>query len=99
MATRHAWSVEDDLIGYYLFRFGDAGLGVTKEELADRLGMGWASMNQKIANYKFLAGQPGLDHPSIQSRRIFDRYKDMPDDQFRIIGQKTIAKALANQAK
>ncbi|HKQ47720.1 MAG TPA: hypothetical protein VJZ71_06610 [Phycisphaerae bacterium] len=90
----HKWSEDDDLIGYYLFRFGDAGLGTSKQELADRLGMGWASMNQKIANYKFLAGQPGLDHPSIQSRQIHSRYKDMPDDAFKTIGQKAIANAL-----
>ena len=66
---KHEWSLDDDLIGYFLFRFGDAGLGISKKELAEKLGMGWASMNQKIANYKYLAGQAGLDHPSIQSRR------------------------------
>ena len=95
----HHWTEEDDLIGYYLYRFGDKKLSVTKEELADTLGMGWASMAFKIANFKSLDGKGGMANATPKSRTVYDRYKNMPDSEFEIIGMETVISILARKHK
>jgi hypothetical protein len=57
----HRWSEDDDLIGYCLYRFGPDVFGRSVEEIAGVPGMPFSSLNIKIANFKFIAGNGGLD--------------------------------------
>lgn len=90
----HPWSDDDNLIAYYLYRFGDAGLTVSKKELGDILGMGLGSLSYKIGNFKAIDGQGNLDGYSIQAVRIYKRYSVLPDEQVRIAGEEAVLRAL-----
>lgn len=89
---KHKWSRDDDIIALYLYRFGENEPSESKYALAERLGMGWDSMAMRIANFKSLAGEPGMDHVSNQSRMIYNEFSSMPDDEFRKIGLAAISR-------
>jgi hypothetical protein len=64
----HSWSDDDELIAYYLYRFGDSDLSVKKKELSDILGMTLASLSMKISNFKAVDGQGGARRIHNQRR-------------------------------
>jgi len=85
------------LIGYYLYRFGDKELPFTKQELAETLGMGWNSMSLKIANFKAVDTGRGMDGFSNQCQRIYNRYNDVADEEFSVIGMEAILRLIEKQ--
>lgn len=97
--AKHSWSEDDDLIGYYLYRFGDKDLPFTKQELAESLGMGWNSMSLKIANFKAVDTGKGMDGFSVRCGQIFDRYKNVSDDEFKMIGLEAVTRELGRAIK
>ncbi len=93
---RHQWTEDDEIIGFYLYRFGDKDLPFTKQELATMLGMGWNSMSLKIANFATLDDATTMDGYSHQAKRIYERFKDMPDDEFMLIGIEAMKRRIDN---
>jgi len=90
----HSWSDDDNLIAYYLYRFGDSDLSINKKELGDVLGMGLGSLSYKIGNFKAIDGQGNLDGYSLQAVRIYKRFHMLPDQQVRIAGEEAVLRAL-----
>lgn len=99
MALRHSWSDDDNLIAYYLYRFGDKELSVTKKELGDILGMGIGSLSYKIGNFKAIDGQGDLDGYSYQAVRIYKQYNGLLDEEAKIAGQEAVIRALEKRIK
>lgn len=94
MALRHSWSDDDNLIAYYLYRFGDSELNVTKKELGDILGMGIGSLSYKIGKFKAIDGQGDLDGYSYQAVRIYKQHSELSDEEAKIAGQAAVIRAL-----
>ncbi len=90
----HSWSDDDNLIAYYLYRFGDDDLPVTKKELGDILGMRLGSLSYKVGNFKVIDGLGNLDGYSLQAVRIYKQYHTLPDDQVRTAGEEAILRAM-----
>ena len=82
----HRWSDDDDLIGYCLYRFGPDVFGRSVEEIAGVPGMPFSSLNIKIANFKFIAGNGGLEGYSQQALAVFRQYEDVLSDDARNAG-------------
>jgi len=89
---RHRWSFDDDLIAYHAFRFGSGDLDNVKE-MGNILGMGFNSFNIKIANFKAIAGQGGLEHYTQQSVQVYEKYSNLSDGEARSAGVKAIQRA------
>ena len=89
----HRWSDDDNLIAYCLYRFGGDVFGSNKHVLGDMLGMGHNSIALKIANFKCIDGQGGLDQYSQQALRIFTKYCDLPSDEVRVAGNAALQRA------
>jgi hypothetical protein len=94
---RHQWTEDDETIGFYLYRFGDKDLPFTKQELATMLGMGWNSMSLKVANFRALDGNGTMDGYTTQTMRVYERYKNTPDDEFMLIGMEAIKRRIDNR--
>lgn len=95
----HTWTKDDDIIGYYLYRFGDKELEFTKQELAESLGMGWNSMALKIANYKAIDEKGGMSGFSRQAKQVYDLCKNMTDNDFAIVGLEAIVRNYTTKLK
>ncbi len=97
--SNHIWSDDDNLIAYYLYRFGDSDLTVNKKELGDILGMRLGSLSYKIGNFKAIDGKGNLDGYSAQAVRIYKQYHVMPDKQVKIAGEEAVLRALGKHIK
>ena len=96
MRGSHAWSDDDNLICYCLYRFGsnEDGLDISPVYLAEVLGMSYGSMDMKIANFRSIDGKAGLDRYSRQAERIYRKYKDLPNDELKLAGITAVYNAL-----
>jgi hypothetical protein len=77
----HRWSDDDNLIAYHVFRFGKRDLPTDFEEIGTILGMGSNSFSLKVANFKAIAGEGGMEGYSHQAVRIYEKYSRLPDDE------------------
>jgi hypothetical protein len=76
-SEEHRWTVRDDIVAFYLSRHGADHLGLTLDEVAQRLDIGCRAMNMRMGNFQYLDGQGGLSHPSQQSIKVFQDYRHM----------------------
>lgn len=80
---RHSWSVADDLVAFYLYRFSAALLPFDLDTIAERRGIKPGSMKMRISNFKALAGKGKLGNIAKQSKEVFERYKDTAEPELR----------------
>jgi len=80
---QHDWIEADDLIAFYLYRFGTERLPFDMSTIAERRGIKLGSMKMRISNFKAYAGAGRLGNIARQSVRVFDRYKDTPEPELR----------------
>src|SRR5262245_40860746 len=59
---RHRWSKSEDLVAFYISRYGDSRLPKRQQEIAKILGMTEASLIMRRQNFASLDGKGGLDH-------------------------------------
>ena len=80
---RHDWSEADDLIAFYLYRFGTEQLPFDMPTIAERRGIKPGSMKMRISNFKAYAGAGSLGNIARQSVQTFERYKDTLEPELR----------------
>lgn len=81
MSEKHTWSDDDNLITYYLYRYGDRKLPNTKPEIAEAMGISMGSLSYKIGNFRAIDGQGNLDGYSRQAVRIYNQYYKLTADE------------------
>ena len=99
MRGNYRWSEEDELMALYLSRFGDGELPISAQELANQIGMGWSSMERKIANFRQLDGHEGADRPSRQAEIVFERCKALTEAELESMGRAAIQAAMDRYAQ
>lgn len=83
MRMRHEWKKEDDIIALFLYKYGDSELPLTIKEICEKRGIQTSAMKMRIGNFKSLAGEGGLSHPSKQSKAVYNEYKNLPKESFK----------------
>lgn len=71
----HNWSKEDDIIAFYLYRYGPESLMMTLESISQKLGMSASSLRMRVGNFKALDGDGGLQNWAKQSEKVYQDYK------------------------
>lgn len=79
----HIWSEDDDLVGFYLYKYGVSELGVTHGAILKALDIGADSMEAKRLNYQALRTGKGLKNASEQSRMIYQRRRITPKEELK----------------
>jgi hypothetical protein len=80
---RHSWSEADDLVAFYLYRFGTERLPFDMPTIAERRGIKPGSMRMRILNFKAYAGAGSLGNIARQSVQVFERYRDTSELELR----------------
>jgi hypothetical protein len=83
MGERHEWTETDDIVAFYLYRFGPDDLSLGIGEIGDRLGMGGGSLRMRIGNFRAIDGHGGLGNAAIQSRRIYEAHSKSSKEELR----------------
>ncbi len=71
----HHWTKNDDVVAYYLYRFGADELDLSLEEIAEKLDMSARSMRMRIQNFQALDGKGGLSNAARLSKNVYAGYK------------------------
>jgi hypothetical protein len=91
MNEKHAWTIPDDLIALYLYKFGDQKLPYSKTRIASERGISADEMDAEILRFKFLDLKGGLPNPSEQAQRVYDSNSYKTEEELR----KTILQILS----
>lgn len=83
LEAQHHWTEDDDLVAVYLYKHGTAHLGISVEEIAQKLGMSTASMKMRIQNVKSADAGTGLPHSSKQTGSVLDRFGGLSEAELR----------------
>ena len=79
--NEHKWTVEEDKIALYLYRFGTLD---DIKRICVKLPMGYDSFKMRVDNFKYLATGTGLKNYSKQSKEVYDKYKDSSKKEFEL---------------
>ena len=72
---KHKWTREDDIVTYYLYRFGPRSLNISIEDISKILGMSESSLKMRIGNFQAVDGAGGLQNYAKLSEIIYKEYK------------------------
>lgn len=84
-SAKHRWTRDDDVVVFYIWKFGTARLPLSEAGIANLLGMSAASLYMRKRNFDHLAGTGGLAHVADQSKSVFDYYKLKPEADLRAL--------------
>lgn len=79
----HKWTEEDDIVTLYLFKYGDEDLPFSVDGISRKLGMSTGSLRMRVANFKAIDGQGGLDHFGKISERVYKRHYRTSKDKLK----------------
>ena len=84
---KHKWTERDDIIVYYLYKFGTKNLTFSIEELGKKLGIKPESIKMRIENFRAIdtKNQKGLKNYAKLSKIIYEEYKNSSEDALRNI--------------
>jgi len=85
MGEQHVWTREEDIVAFYLSRFGDLGLVGTPEMVAARLGINVEALRMRIQNFNSLDGRKGLKHPAAKSKAVFEEFRGVGEGELRAV--------------
>ena len=88
----HIWSNEDDIVAFYLYRFGPESLMMTIGKISEILGMSEGSLKMRIDNFKAIDDAGGLSHYTNLSETIFNEYKNVSQEKHRNVVNKILEK-------
>lgn len=77
----YKWTVEEDKIALYLYRFGTLD---DIKRICVKLPMGYDSFKMRVDNFKYLVTGTGLKNYSKQSKEVYDKYKDSSKKEFEL---------------
>lgn len=84
MGSRHSWKRTDDIVAFYLSRYGARGLGIFEPEISKRLGMTEAALTMRQSNFKSLSDGAGhLSHASQQTISVYAEYSRTSEAELR----------------
>ncbi len=73
--TQHNWTYNDDIVAFFLSRYGLDSLLIDIKAIGKKLGMSPGSMRMRTQNFKYIEYGEGLNHPARLSKEVFRDYQ------------------------
>jgi hypothetical protein len=90
LRKKHRWTISDDVVALYLYRFGDKNLAIDKRKIAEILNIGYGSLVMRISNFKSIDNKSGLDHFAQQSADVYDKYGNYSEEELKVMVEKAL---------
>ena len=71
---KHIWTEKDDLMILFVHKFGIEGGSLTKQQIADKIGVSVGSVNYRIGNFKAINGVGKATHFAKLSQEVHEKY-------------------------
>jgi len=92
-AYKPEWDKEDQILAMFNSLYGVEELGVTKKFIANKIiGTSLVSFIKQTSNFDYLDGRGGFKRPHQLQTEVYNEYKDLPKEKFKMICQEIITK-------
>ncbi|MCD4674744.1 MAG: hypothetical protein K8S18_01960 [Desulfobacula sp.] len=88
--ANHKWTGEDDVIAYFLYKFGEKDLIFDIDGIAIKLGMSKDSLTARKGNFKYLETGKGLSHVAGLSERIYNEFHNVTKKEYLAVVKKIL---------
>ncbi|MBC7775672.1 MAG: hypothetical protein H7246_09555 [Phycisphaerae bacterium] len=85
------WIKNQDIVAYYLYRCRNSKSKAELEKIGEQMGIDLRALQMRIANFKFLSGQGGLNKPAKMSKATFEEHHRKDIDEFENIVSKILS--------
>jgi hypothetical protein len=79
----HTWILKDDLMILYVYKFGFDRCPLTRQEMADRIGVSLGSLNYRIGNFNAIDGIGNATHFAKLSQMVHERYSTLSEEKLK----------------
>lgn len=73
----HRWTIKDDIIALYLYKYGNKSTKCTYKQIAAFIGTSVGSLQMRKKQYKYLDGKGGLYNTSIDMKKVYNKFKNI----------------------
>lgn len=81
----HRWTLNDDIIALYLYKYGNKSIKYTYKQIAEIIGTSVGSLQMRKKQYKYLDGKGGLYNTSINMKKIYNKFKNISFYEYKAI--------------
>ena len=74
---KHTWTAQDDLMILFVHKFGIENSPLTKQEMADKIGVSLGSASYRIGNFKAIDGIGKATHFAKLSQEVQKKYSSL----------------------
>jgi len=80
----HTWIESDDLMILFIYKFGIERSHITKQEIANKIGVTLGSVSYRIGNFKAIDGIGSATHVASLSRIVHEKYSALTEQELKI---------------
>lgn len=79
----HKWTKEDDLMIFFIHKFGIDNCPLSKNEIATKIGVSLGSVSYRIGNFKALEGIGKATHYAKLSAEVLKNYSALSEQELK----------------
>jgi hypothetical protein len=83
LMPKHIWTEKDDLMILFVHKFGIESSPLTKQQIADKIGVTVSSLTWRIGNFKAIDGKGKATNFAKLSEEIYKKYSNLVNAELR----------------
>lgn len=86
----HRWTLNDDKIALYLYKYGNESIKYTNKQIAGIIGTSVGSLEMRKKQYKYLDGKNGLSNTSSKMQQVYNEFKNISFYEYKAIVERLL---------
>ena len=74
--SNHTWTLQDDLMILFVYKFGAESCPISKQQIADKIGVSLGSVSYRIGNFKAIDGIGKATNYAKLSKKVHTDYSE-----------------------
>ena len=79
----HTWTEQDDIMILFVRKFGIENSPLTKQDIADKIGVSLGSVSYRIGNFKAIDGIGKATHFAKLSKEVHEKYSNLNESELK----------------
>ena len=79
----HIWTENDDLIIFFVYKFGIENSPLTKQQVADEIGVTLGSVSWRVGNFKAIDGLGKATNVASLSQEVYKKYSSLTEAELK----------------
>ena len=83
LMPNHIWTEQDDLMILFVYKFGIKNSPLTRNKIAEKIGVSLGSVSYRIGNFKAIDGIGNATHYTKLSLNVHSKYSNLNEIELR----------------